>query len=624
VATKQLKNKYQFLVKHYAGDVVYNSEHLIEKNRNEVVQEFQDCLRSSSLTFLQNLTSFLDPDDVGRGAISRMYSPSSPGKPQRFNGSPSRSPMRTPSKSTLLTPNKPKISFLEPEKAPTTPSTSTSAADGTLQRATTSVTSTPTPTPLKRSNSSYLGIATRGPQRTGASPKLQSIKKKSTLLISFTKQLQQLMDSIRTTRSHFIRCIKPNSSMSSCEYNHRLVMSQLRCGGVLGAIQVFRAGFPNRFQFSVFVERYSILAYVIGAKQNPLTRDFYLLKRKAIENNLETFYWKRCCDVLMRLVPLAQVSLDAIGIPEKGHEMTSRTTSITPLELLHSSSAYFSQERAEKGQEMSIGKKQIFLRASYYEYLESLLYRANAMVARIVQYNWRYKSHQYLKSLQLSSAKVLMVHHLVHLFSVQSSRARTKGFFAQLLTIQRRFRVYYQSRRFRLARYLSTWLSSHFRGYQARASVRTIRHAMARRIQMSWRGFVARRRYHAGRASAILLQRWYRSLRLRLMEAREGERYRRGVVTVTSLQAMWRGATVRAQFQVLLLEKVSSLSSLPPSPSHSFSRSSPPSWTFRWRGEKLCSCCSRSTANTSQTRGTSTTSRPISLVEQAQAMETTQ
>jgi myosin heavy subunit len=262
------------------------------------------------------------------------------------------------------------------------------------------------------------------------------MKKRSTLLLSFTKQLQQLMDSIRTTRSHFIRCIKPNSVMSSAEYNHRLVMSQLRCGGVLGAIQVFRAGFPNRFHFSQFVERYSILAYVVGAQQkqrgNPLTRDFYVLKRRAIENNLEAFYWKRCCEVLMRLVPLAQVILDAIGIPGKGQTdmgrpTTSRTTALTSLELLHASAAYFSQERADKGQEMSIGKKQIFLRASYYEYLESLLYRSNTMVASIMQYNWRYKSQQYLRSLHLSSAKVLMVHHFVHMFSIQSSRAFTNS-----------------------------------------------------------------------------------------------------------------------------------------------------------------------------------------------------
>jgi hypothetical protein len=123
---------------------------------------------------------------------------------------------------------------------------------------------------------------------------------------------------------------------------------------------------------------------------------------------------------------------------------------------------------------MSIGKKQLFLRASYYEYLESLLYRSNTM-ASIMQYNWRYKSQQYLRSLHLSSAKVLMVHHFVHMFSIQSSRASRRPSLL-LLTIQRRFRVYYHSRRFRLARYLSTWLSSHFRAYKARATTRMLSH----------------------------------------------------------------------------------------------------------------------------------------------------
>jgi hypothetical protein len=132
------------------------------------------------------------------------------------------------------------------------------------------------------------------------------------------------------------------------------------------------------------------------------------------------------------------------------------------------------------------------------------------------------------------------------------------------LTIQRRFRAYYHSRRFRLARYLSTWLSSHFRAYKARATTRMLRYTMARRIQRMWRGYVSKRRYQTLRVSAIIVQRRYRSFRLTLMAAREGERYSRGVASVTTLQALQRGAKVRAQYQVLLLEKVSVLPSLPP------------------------------------------------------------
>jgi hypothetical protein len=351
------------------------------------------------------------------------------------------------------------------------------------------------------------------------------------------------------------------------------------------------------------VERYSIFGYVVG--QNELTKDFYLLKRRAIENNLETFYWKRTCAVLVKLIPMVHIILDLLKIPEKGEgevekeekeegqgEGSLRRKKITSKELLKSSWLFVKEKMLaeaaggagaggeggkgkcsedQQQQQLNIGKKQIFLRASYYEYLENLLYRANSMVARIVQSNWRYKTHQYLKSLHLSSSKERIVHHLVHMFrSLQTSRTYTRAFFGQLISLQRRFRVYFHARRFRLGRFLSTWISSHFRGGKARATARARRHLMARRIQMTWRGYHHRARYQQERVAICQVQRWYRTVRLRLVEKREGERYRRGIQALGKLQAMRRGQRVRVHYQSLLLEKVTP----PPSSSSSSSSSS--------------------------------------------------
>lgn len=76
----------------------------------------------------------------------------------------------------------------------------------------------------------------------------------------FRRQLDELMSNINTTHPHYIRCIKPNSRNVAKEFDSHLVAHQLRCGGVLEAVRVSRAGFPNRFLLIDYVKRYFFLS----------------------------------------------------------------------------------------------------------------------------------------------------------------------------------------------------------------------------------------------------------------------------------------------------------------------------------------------------------------------------
>ena len=80
-----------------------------------------------------------------------------------------------------------------------------------------------------------------------------------TLCGEFRKQLEELMENINNTSPHYIRCLKPNSSNVRDVFESDLVVHQLRCGGVLEAVRVTRAGFPNRFSFEDFSIRYGFL-----------------------------------------------------------------------------------------------------------------------------------------------------------------------------------------------------------------------------------------------------------------------------------------------------------------------------------------------------------------------------
>jgi len=75
----------------------------------------------------------------------------------------------------------------------------------------------------------------------------------------FSAQLAQLRSRIDTTVPHYIRCLKPNDELIPDSFDPRMIVDQLRCGGVLEAVRVSRAGYPTRYTHDVFRARYYIL-----------------------------------------------------------------------------------------------------------------------------------------------------------------------------------------------------------------------------------------------------------------------------------------------------------------------------------------------------------------------------
>lgn len=67
------------------------------------------------------------------------------------------------------------------------------------------------------------------------------------------------MDTIGHTNVHYIRCIKPNEAKAAWEFEPNMVLSQLRACGVLETIRISCAGYPSRWTFEEFAERYYAL-----------------------------------------------------------------------------------------------------------------------------------------------------------------------------------------------------------------------------------------------------------------------------------------------------------------------------------------------------------------------------
>ncbi|CAF1187579.1 unnamed protein product [Rotaria sp. Silwood1] len=99
----------------------------------------------------------------------------------------------------------------------------------------------------------------------GASSKAAGGKKKGggsmqTISATHREQLNKLMNNLKQTHPHFVRCIIPNEIKTGGVLDSHLVMHQLTCNGVLEGIRICRKGFPNRMIYSEFKQRYSILA----------------------------------------------------------------------------------------------------------------------------------------------------------------------------------------------------------------------------------------------------------------------------------------------------------------------------------------------------------------------------
>ncbi|KAM3660553.1 myosin-3-like [Ammospiza maritima maritima] len=101
-----------------------------------------------------------------------------------------------------------------------------------------------------------LDEAEGGGKKKGAKKKGSSFQ---TVSVLFRENLNKLMSNLRTTHPHFVRCIIPNETKTPGLMDHKLVLHQLRCNGVLEGIRICRKGFPNKIPYGDFKQRYLLL-----------------------------------------------------------------------------------------------------------------------------------------------------------------------------------------------------------------------------------------------------------------------------------------------------------------------------------------------------------------------------
>ncbi|KAI0928102.1 hypothetical protein AcW2_004226 [Taiwanofungus camphoratus] len=188
-----------FTIAHYALDVTYEVEGFLEKNRDTVPDEHMALLMSTKNGFLKEVL------DAAFAATKPADAPPP--------GSPSAS----------------------------------DSASGSSRR------SSVIPDPGRQSLISS-AASSLGHKRPG-------VARKPTQASIFKASLVNLMETLNVTNVHYIRCIKPNEQKRAWEFTPQQVLGQLRACGVLETIRISCAGYPSRWTYEEFAERYYMLVH---------------------------------------------------------------------------------------------------------------------------------------------------------------------------------------------------------------------------------------------------------------------------------------------------------------------------------------------------------------------------
>lgn len=112
---------------------------------------------------------------------------------------------------------------------------------------------------------------------------------KKTVGSQFRDSLGLLMATLNSTTPHYVRCIKPNDDKQQFSFEPKRAIQQLRACGVLETIRISAAGYPSRWTYQDFFNRYRMLTYSKNIRRNDMRTTCENILRNLIKVSLFIF-----------------------------------------------------------------------------------------------------------------------------------------------------------------------------------------------------------------------------------------------------------------------------------------------------------------------------------------------
>lgn len=233
--TKNIDKKDKFRVKHYARVVTYTTGTFIARNMDVRLPELEEVLFSSThntkcgLFYDTNATSTITAETSAATSAPQFFEEDegfpTTGREQRTASMSRVDFMKQKFKDDgATTPPRPVSMVLhlsDADKAMLASGGMNPGASGTG-----SGRNSPSGTPNRQNKRTY------------------------TVAGSFVRSMHGLSKTLATTKCSFIRCIKPNATMTPGRFELPYVVDQLRCLGVVHTCEVLKAGMPTRIKIA--------------------------------------------------------------------------------------------------------------------------------------------------------------------------------------------------------------------------------------------------------------------------------------------------------------------------------------------------------------------------------------
>jgi len=339
------------------------------------------------------------------------------------------------------------------------------------------------------------------PQKQG-SPKggsSQSANNKATISSQFKESLGNLMKILNSTTPHYVRCIKSNDTKSPFEFDNARVVQQLRACGVLETINISSLGFPSRWTYTDFANRYRPLLFSLDqellaqlSSTNKATNR--VDTRKIVRSDTSTV--KQLCQDIVKIVYDNQI-YSQFKLPNE-------------------------QRQQEQKEIYQFGKTKLFFRAGQVALLERI------------------------RTQKLRDCAILM-QKVIRGWLVRRTYVKIKETILKLQTYSRSYLARKEFRRLRQER-AAIRIQSHWKAWKARVSYLKLRQSILL-IQTRARGYLARERmrYYKEHQSAIVIQKVWKGYQAR-------KQYRLKLRQIVIVQSLVRKFFAKKVFKQLKIE----------------------------------------------------------------------